>query len=82
MKLKQGKLYKITFLDHCLGETNGTITCTICGWYIKSTKYDHIFSWWRVENTEWEEDNREYVNLIQSTILQVEEIPHSVNLAK
>lgn len=73
-KLKKKKLYRIRFIDHAIGDD--TVICEVCGWYLKSTKTSHVFSWWLVD-TDSEatfESNLEPFSLVKGAILEIESI--------
>ena len=74
MNLKEGKLHKVKFLDHCLGPTTSSIVCEVCGWFIEETKYDYKFTWWLVENDEYRDDNMELFHIVKSTVLEIRAI--------
>lgn len=68
-KFEVGKLYRITFLDHCVGEHN-LITCEVAGWLVSQTSEHITVTYWQVitEDEEVRRDNIEPVNIIKSTI--------------
>lgn len=69
-KFEIGKLYKVTFLDHCIGEDHNVITCEVAGWIIKDNDEHITLTYWQVvtEDEEVKRDNIEPVNIIKSTI--------------
>jgi hypothetical protein len=68
-KYEVGKLYRLTFLDHCVGEQD-VMTCEVAGWIIKETPAHLTLTYWQVlsEDEQVRRDNIEPVNIIKSTI--------------
>jgi hypothetical protein len=68
-KFELGKLYKVTFLDHCAGGQE-VITCEVAGWIIKETPEQITLTYWLVitDDEEVRRDNFEPVNIIKSAI--------------
>lgn len=68
--LKPNNWYMIRFLDHAIG--SGSVLTEICGYvYEGSEKEDEIvFLYWRIlgESKETEENNREPLTIVKSTI--------------
>jgi hypothetical protein len=74
-KFEKDKLYKVTFLDHCVGE-HEVITCEVAGWLVSETP-DHItLTYWLVvtDCEETRRDNLEPVNIIKSAIKKVRKL--------
>lgn len=74
-KFELGKLYKITFLDHCVGEQE-VITCEVAGWLIKETTEHITVTYWQVvtDDEETARDNIEPVNIVKSAIKRVRKL--------
>lgn len=66
-QFKVGNKYTIQFWDHCKGSE--ALLCEVTLWITKEDK-DFVYgTWWRIiDDEEAEEDNREMVTIIKSTI--------------
>jgi len=75
MKFETDCLYKITFLDHAIGD-KGVVTCIVVGWVIEQDKEQVTLSYWIVETDDKElrDNNLEPVSIIKSTILKIRQI--------
>lgn len=74
MKLKKGKLYKIRFIDHAIGDD--TVICEACGWFRCESKTSATFTWWKVDSKCQETvlANLEPFSLVKSAIVSCVEI--------
>lgn len=68
MKFKNGELYYIKFLDHCISEDHTVIECEVCGWVLSEDKDRVTLTWWHVSNDAYRDGNDEPVSIIKSTI--------------
>lgn len=70
MKFEKGCKYSIRFHDHCVGEFE--VLCEVTVWVISETKTHVYGTWWKVitDDKEVEENNREMVSIIKSTIVK------------
>jgi len=71
MKFNKGSLYKITFLDHCVG-IKEEMKCHAVGWVIHSTKLSVTISHWIIDSScdETKMQNIEPTTIVKSTILK------------
>jgi hypothetical protein len=75
MKYLEGQLYIIEFLDHVINHTE-PVTCQVVGWLIKEESTYLVLNTWYCMSSdpEIEENNRECVVIIKSTITHVYEV--------
>lgn len=72
--LKYKKCYKVKFDDHA--KFGNSLECEIVGWYLRSDKKCHVFTWWFVK-TEDEEDfleNVEEVAIVKTAIISIKAV--------
>ena len=69
-KFKKGSLYKIRFLDHCVGQDESML-CEVAGWVLKETEEIVVVTYWQVisDDKTIVEENIEPVTIIKSTII-------------
>ena len=74
-KLKEGRLYKVRFYDHAIGEL-GAIECEICVWYVRDDSHQYIFNWWNCISNDPQVtlDNMEIVGIVKKAIISVTEL--------
>lgn len=72
---KKGKLYKISFLDHCVG-LDHSMKCQVVGWIVKQSSKSVTLSHWIIDHSceEVKSENLEYTTILKSTILKSREI--------
>lgn len=66
---KMGKIYRIEFLDHCIGKK--LLLCEVVGRVIRQNKDEVVLSYWNIidpDGEEYKEDNHEPVAIAKSTI--------------
>lgn len=71
----EGKLYIISFYDHCIGSMS-PVECKVCGWVMRSNKKCVVLTAWKVQNQDKEttDSNSEPVVILKSTIIKVRKI--------
>jgi len=71
-KFKKGKLYKIKFYDHCIGQDKKMI-CEVIGWLLQNDKKHIVITYWRVNSNDKDikKDNVEPVSIIKSCIIKI-----------
>ena len=74
-KFLEGCLYKIRFLDHCIGK-HSSMTCEVVGWVLKQDDTEVVLTYWRVdtEDADIKRDNVEPVVILKSTIIRKRKI--------
>jgi hypothetical protein len=73
-----GKIYQITFLDHCESSQNGeALTCCVYGKCIGDTEHSITLVCWDILDADQEtiEENRTTYTIVKSTILTSYEMP-------
>lgn len=65
-----GKLYKVRFYDHCIGQ-NSKMICEVVGWITEDLKDHIVLTFWRVDTKDAAvaRENIEPASIIKSTIL-------------
>lgn len=69
---RRGKLYVVTFLDHCLHDTKAAMV-NVCGWANEENKDIIVFSTWELQskNKRHVKMNREIFSLVKSCIVNI-----------
>ena len=76
MILEKDKWYFVEFMDHSLGsKALEAIRCQIVGKFISEDKYQYSFAYWENMHPDFQEENREYINIVKGTIIRKKKMP-------
>ena len=76
MILEKDSWYFIEFLDHSLGsKALDAIKCQVIAKFISEDEHQFSFVYWENTHPDFQEDNREYINIVKGTIIRKKKMP-------